>query len=433
MKFDRINKIFGDRDTSEIVSKGFSFLLIRVLGLFAGYLFTYLVAKYYGADVYGLVVLCFSIFVFSGVLGRLGTDINLVKFYSSQANRFDKGLFYRIVLKSFLASTFIAVVLYLTKDLFVNSIFDKPEIEPYLSWLIPSIPFWTLILVCAGYLRALKLNHWFAFLNNSGRFVLTILFLIILWNFSDSPLNAIKAHTFGVIALAVTALFLCVGTFGGVSFKTDKNTWRFVREALPMMFSTSMLILLGWMDTFVLGIYETQSNIGIYNVALKIATFTTFALQAINSILAPKLADSYKKDDKNVFSKLIRFSTKLNFIITIFLVVLILIFHRWLLGLFGNEFIVGSTVLIVLCIGQLINSFSGSVGIILQMTGHQKIYQNIVLLALLLNIILNFVLIPIYGGFGAALATASSMALRNLSGVWYLRTRMGIISYYDFR
>ncbi|MEM9001242.1 MAG: flippase [Bacteroidota bacterium] len=426
-------KVFKDNDKKEILSKGVSFLFIRVLGLFAGYAFTYLVARFYGAEVYGLVVLGFSLFVFIGVLGRLGVDVNLVKFYSSEEKRSDKGLFYRVVLKSFFFSSTLAFILYLTRGFFANVLFEKPAVETYLIWVALAIPFWSLTLVCAGYLRAIKMNHWFAFLNNSGRFLFTILFLMVLWSIVDAPLNAIKAHTFGVIVLAILGFFLCVRHFGGISLKTESNSWHFLRAAFPMMLSTSMLVLLGWIDTFTLGIYETERNIGIYNVALKLATLTSFTLQAINSILAPKLADSFRKEKKDQFSKLIRFSTKLNFLTTLVIVILIVVSHKWILALFGSEFVAGSLILLVLCAGQLVNSFSGSVGVILQMTGHQKTYQNIVLAALLLNIILNFALIPAYGNLGAAIATASSMACRNVLAVGYLKRKLGIVSYYDFR
>lgn len=425
--------ILNDNDKKEILSKGASFLFIRVVGLLAGYVFTYLVARFYGAEVYGLIVLGFSLFVFIGVLGRLGIDVNLVKFYSSEEKRSDKGLFFRVVLKSFFFSSTLAVILYLTKGFFANVVFNKPGVEIYLAWVALAIPFWSLTLVCAGYLRAIKMNHWFAFLNNSGRFLFTILFLAVLWSIADAPLNAIKAHTFGIMLLAVLAFFLCVKHFGGISLKTESDSWLFLRAAFPMMLSTSMLVLLGWIDTFTLGIYETEQNIGIYNVALKLATLTSFILQAINSILAPKLADSFRKEEKNQFSKLIRFSTRLNFLTTLGIVILIVVFHKWILALFGSEFVTGSLILLVLCAGQLVNSFSGSVGVILQMTGHQKTYQNIVLVSLLLNIILNFALIPGYGNLGAAIATASSMACLNVIAVLYLKRKLGIVSYYNFR
>jgi len=430
---ERILNKFQDLDTREILSKGSSFMLIRVLGLMVGYVFTFFVTRVYGADIYGLVTLSFSLFIFFGILGRMGIDINLVKFYSNENNIQESGLFYKSLINTFVISALLAIVLYLGRDYLSTSLFKKPQLQEYLAWVAVSIPFWAATLVCAGFLRARKMNKWFALLNNPGRFILTTLFLVVLWLFKDSPLNAIKAHTYGIIVLALLAFIMCVRVTGRITIKTNHSIWRFTKEAFPMMLSSTMLVLLGWLDTFVLGIYETDTNIGIYNVALKIAALTSFSLQSINSILAPKLADSFAKEEMTLFNRLTRFSAKLNFFTTLGIVISVLVFHRFILSIFGSEFLEGATILILLCTGQLVNALSGSVGTILQMTGKQKVYQNIILLALILNIVLNFVLIPLYGGLGAAIATVCSMSSWNISGALYLKRKMNITSFYNFK
>lgn len=401
------------------------------MGLLMGYLFTFFVAKYYGAATYGLISLCFSLFLFAGIMGRLGLDVNIVKFYASPTNQNDTGLFYKALIKCFIASSFLAAMLFLLKDYIVLDIFKKPQLDPYIIWTVLAIPLWSCTMLCAGLLRAKKNNKWFAFLNNPGRFTFTVLFFLLLWAIVDSPLNAIRAHFFGVAFLFILSFILAIRSLKSYSLRSEQNSWKFLKEALPMMLSSTILVLLGWLDTFVLGIYETDDMIGIYNVALKIATITSFALQAINSILAPKLASSQDESDQKQFHKLIHFTTRLNFFTTLIIVVMIILLHKWILNIFGPEFISGSYILIILCIGQLINSMSGSVGIIMQMTGHQKAYQNIVLIALVLNIVLNFTLIPKYSILGAAIATVVSISSWNIIGAIYLKRKLNIESYYN--
>jgi len=429
----KFRNIVKDADSREILVKGFAFLSIRSAGLLAGYFFTYFVAKYYGASVYGLVALSFSLFVIAGMLGRLGLDINIVKFYSEDHNWSNKGLFYRVLIKSFLVSSLLAAGLYYSKDLIANRLFSKPALEPYIYWVALSVPFWSITLICAGLLRAKGKNGWFAILNNPGRFFFALLFVLILWAFTDDPLTAIKGHFYGIAGLAVMALLISIYHLRSVSFSSDANSWAFLKESIPMMLSSTILVILGWMDTFVLGIYETDANIGIYNVALKIATFSTFSLQAINSILAPKIARSYASDDKVLFQRVIRFGARINFFSTLVIVLGIILGQKWILQFFGDDFVNGTPVLIILCIGQVISSMSGSVGVILQMTGKQGVYQNIMLVALILNLVLNFSLTPVYGNFGAAVATVVSIAAWNLIGAIYLKRNMNIVSYYDFK
>lgn len=427
----RFQKILLDVDSRDIFIQGFSFLSIRIVGIFVGYLFTYFIATQYGAAVNGLVSLAFTLFLFLSIFSRLGIDINLIRFYAIEDNfTKSKGLFTRVLLKSVLFSSILSFLLYLAKDFIVFELFKKPQFEPYIIWTALAIPFWVITSLCAGYLRAREQNKWFAFLNNPGRFLFALLFFLFLWLIHDQPLNAIIAHFYGVVVLAILSLIVAYSNIKTISLKTEESSWLFLKEAFPMMLSSTILILLGWLDTFVLGIFESNDNIGIYNVAIKIATFTSFTLQAINSILAPKLAKSHNEQDQALFNKLIRFTTTLNFYSTLIIVALIVLTHKWLLGIFGDEFVSGGSVLILLCLGQLINSMSGSVGVILQMTGKQKVYQYIVIVALFLNIILNFTLIPKFGIVGAAIATVVSISSWNVIGAVYLKRKMNIRSYY---
>jgi len=101
--------------------------------------------------------------------------------------------------------------------------------------------------------------------------------------------------------------------------------------------------------------------------------------------------------------------------------------------MFGEAFTAGATILFIFCAGQIINSFSGSVGVILQMIGKQKVYQNFVLAALVINLMLTFVLTPIYGGVGAAVSTVISMVFWNIGSAIYLKRKMNIVTYYNLK
>lgn len=427
---EKIKSIFNDNDFKEILTKGFSFLLIRMGGLIAGYIFTYLIAKNFGAATNGLVALSFTMLLCVGIFGRLGIDINVVRYYAIVKNTHDKGLFYKLLLLSFLLSSVLSLMLYVFRDLFIINIFNKPQLEPYFFWVVLTIPLWSIVLICGGLFRAKKQNIWFAFLDSPGRFILSLLAFILLLYISDSALTPIKAHFFGVLFLAIIAVIKATQALNGVSFVTTSKTVDFLKESYPMMISGAILIFLGWADTFVLGIYETDSVIGVYNVTLKIAALTSFSLHALNSILAPKIAKSYQNNEEDNYKKMIAFATRVNFFITLIIVTLIICFRKFVLGLFGDEFLSGATILIILCVGQFVNSLSGSVGIILQMTRQQKVYQNIVMVALSLNIILNLILTPNYGAIGAAVATVVSISFWNITGAIYLKRKLNIISYF---
>ena len=427
------NKDSISNDISEFIVKSSSFFLLRIISSLIGYVFTIYISNKYDSGIYGLIALGLSMFLILSVFGRLGLDTNIVKFFSQDKNDSEAGIFYKSLLISFFTSSIIVFILHIFSSEIVNNVYKnpKPELLYYLPWILAAVPFWNVGMLCANLLRAKKKNILFAFISNISRFLFSIIFIVsITYYFGDDTKYIVIGHFVATVVTAIFAFIIAQKTLKAVKLKSHVRTSVFLKDAFPMLLSSSMLILLGLVDTQVMGIYETNSNIGIYNVCLKIAAITTFSLQAVNSILAPKIAKSYSEGDME-YKKLIAFSTKLNFLISTIIVVGIILFRTFLLGIFGDSFIAGEVILLIFCFGQIINSFAGSVGVILQMTGKQKVYQNFVVIALILNLILTFILTPAYGGVGAASATVLSMAFWNVGSAIYLKRKMNITSYFN--
>jgi O-antigen/teichoic acid export membrane protein len=127
-------------------------------------------------------------------------------------------------------------------------------------------------------------------------------------------------------------------------------------------------------------------------------------------------------------SDLVHRSTRLLFFTTIPVAILTILFAKPLLGLFGEEFVQGIFALKILIAGNVVNALTGSVGILLQMTGQQQAYNRIVLLSSLLAVVLCLVLIPVYGIVGAAVASTAARIIQNLFSLHKAYTSLGILS-----
>ena len=64
------------------------------------------------------------------------------------------------------------------------------------------------------------------------------------------------------------------------------------------------------------------------------------------------------------------------------------------------------------------------------MTGNQNIYAIILLIGAILNVVLNLILIPLYGINGAAIASMSSLIVWNLSMVLVVKQKFGFYTFY---
>jgi O-antigen/teichoic acid export membrane protein len=201
--------------------------------------------------------------------------------------------------------------------------------------------------------------------------------------------------------------------------RTEKPKYKFELKSilnitLPMMLTNSLFLIMSWMDILMLSAFKTQSDVGIYNTALKIAACISITLVAISSIAAPKIAELYGRNDTKGFRRFVKQTSFLNFSISLPIFLFIILFPGFLLGIFGQEFTAGTSTLIILAVGQVFGAFSGATIHILNMTGYEKLSRNILLSTATINLILNYILVPRYGMTGAAIATSISTILWNI-------------------
>ena len=105
-----------------------------------------------------------------------------------------------------------------------------------------------------------------------------------------------------------------------------------------------------------------------------------------------------------------------------------LLFGHSILGLWGDEFKEAYYCLIILCFGQLVNISTGCSGVLLIMSGNERVFSIISVIFLILNIILNYILINLYGIVGAAIATSTSIILENILRVIIAKKKTGILT-----
>ncbi len=412
-----------NNDFLEILKKGGVALVLRILGFLAGYLFVYLTVRHFGTETQGRLSLSFSILILSSLVCRLGVDVNFVKLFAINNNFLNaKGLFFKSIPFFVLLSSIVAVVLFLSSSFLSTVVFNDPELSIYLKWTAPGIVLYTLILINASVFRGIRKNTLFVFLFNGGRFIFTLLFFLLLgFVVIKDPVSTVIAHTAALVTLFLISLYYLKKHVFPWSKETSYTLKPFIKDSFPMFLSASMIVLLGWTDTILLGIYEDSRIVGMYSVVLKIAAVVGFSLQAVDSILAPKLSTAFHSGNIKLFKSLIKFTTLVNAVIAIGAVGFIFLFQDFILNIFGEEFQEAAVALMILCIGQLFNAIIGPVGSIFQMTGHQKVFQNILIVSFVINLVLNIMLIEEYGINGVAVATSVSLIFSKIVSAFYVK------------
>ncbi len=425
-----------DRHLSELLKGSFVALVFKVLGIVTGYIFILLVSRNFGAEVMGILALSFTILQISSVIGSLGFDTALLRFvaeYSSQ-NRPDlvKEVYVRAIEIIVPFSLFLSVFLFFSTPYISKYVFHKENLGIYFQ--IVSFAILPMVLVCLNSesLRGLKKIKEYMFLQDVSIFLFSTIILVLMLFFLREKYVPLIAFTTSLFFVAFLSLVVWLKN-SRINLVSHKNSLKFMDildVSLPMLLASSLFLIMQWTDTIMLGMFRTETEVGVYSVVLKVAMLTSVGLFAINSIAAPKFAEFYSRGDMKGLGKIVQQSTKLIFWSSFPILLILFIFPSFILGTFGGEFKVGVLALIILTLGQFANSISGSVGYILQMTGKHKVFQNIMLTATIINIVLNAVLIPVYGINGAALASMASMIYWNLASVVYIRANFNIMTLY---
>ena len=102
-----------------------------------------------------------------------------------------------------------------------------------------------------------------------------------------------------------------------------------------------------------------------------------------------------------------------------------MVFSKYILSYWGNEVVTGSATMIIVSIGVLFSAMAGNVDQILNMTENQKILRNITIVSFFVNLGLSYLLIPMHGIEGAAIASLITNILINILCIYYIKKKLG--------
>ncbi|MBX3504012.1 MAG: flippase [Parvibaculum sp.] len=192
---------------------------------------------------------------------------------------------------------------------------------------------------------------------------------------------------------------------------------------IPLALIAGLQLINNQADIITIGIFRSDEEVGIYKVVYQIGLLVIFGLQAMNLVLQPHFARLYRQGDMKRLQRLVTLSARIILLLALPPVIVFVLFGAPILGfVFGEAYREGSLALAILAAGQLVNAAMGSVGFLLNMTGHERDTLVSVLVSASVNILLNFVLVPSYGMTGAAIATAVSLV------IWNVMMRFAVIS-----
>jgi O-antigen/teichoic acid export membrane protein len=430
-----VMKFFFDDSVKNLTFETLSALSVKVFAIVCVFLMNLVIVRQIGASESGIFFLCLAIVTFLANIGRFGLDGSVVRFISVANAREDRASVYAIYIKARLWANISCValgfLLFIFKGPVCEVVFGKPDLEPVMALMAFTIPLIGIYTIQASSLQGLE-KVIQAMITLS--LIVPLVTLVAIFVFGVS--NAIEMAIIYLIACAVT---LCFGYFFW-RFSTLKgpvsgvfSSMELLQSCVPLWSAVFCNQITVWSSLLLLGVWGSAEDVSYLAIAQRIAMLTTLVLIASNVITSPKIAVASSQNEPEKLVHIARISIRIALAGAVPAFLLVVLWPKWLLSIFGTEFISATTALVILATGQLINNASGQVQGILSMTGNQtKLAQNSALAAVV-SLSLGFALIPSYGLTGAALAQAFAVASNNILGVVQIKRIFGFNILYFWR
>src|SRR6187402_2517890 len=204
----------------------------------------------------------------------------------------------------------------------------------------------------------------------------------------------------------------------------DISGWLAV--SLPILLVESFYLLLSYTDVLVLQQFRPSDEVGVYFAVVKTLALVSFIHYAMSATTAHRFAEYNASGDKARLSAYVAHAINWTFWPSLAATIVLLAFGKPLLWLFGPQFTVGYDIMFIAAIGLVARSAIGPVERLLNMLGHQMICALAYALAFVANLVLCILLVPKFGGHGAAAATSIALVFETVLLFWIVRKRLGL-------
>jgi len=390
------------------------------------YFYRVIIARSLGPDVYGMFSIALMVEGWLAAISVLGLTEGMVRniaLYNGE-NKKDKAKYiFRFGLVAItITSIFSGTLLFFLSEHLAVNIFHNGDLTILLkifSFIIPlgiiSKPF---IAVIQAHGRILYQSFILNVLQNVVKLLALILFLYL--GLTDNIVAF--SYLAGIISLLSASYLVCKYKIPYIfekyilDSKTKQGLSReLVSYSWPVLFSNIVLSVFFWVDSLLIGYFIGVTEVGFYNAAVPIAALMSLGSELFMYLFFPLISREYSRRNFKVIKHLSQQVGKWIFFINFPLFILIILFSGFLIQfIFGAEYLPAKNALRLLAVGALVNSLFFTSSRLLSISGKSKLIFFDIIATSLVNIVLNLILLPLYGIDGAAMATMISVILLNL-------------------
>lgn len=408
---------------NEFLMQSIKTMILRIIGVVTLFGFTLFLTKTYDPKIIGQYDFIRTFLLILGSICILGTDQSILYFTGMLKSRnrlFEiKGIYIKMFLLIFLMSIICLLILLIVGKETINFFFNDDKIYCIILKATALLFFYCVTIFNTEVLRALERVYIAELYRNTFKY-LSVIFGSITLFYIHQENYLVETFLIGFFFLSIISTIKILSILNkdydiNSQESEEAISYGFIFfKSYPIAISTLAIFLLMSFDVMFLKKYKGNEEVAYYALAVKLMTLLLVVMNSVNITISPKIAEQFFSENKLELKKTMRHSARMIFMISIPTVLFFCLFSTPILSFFGTKYLVAREPLIILMIGQGICSFFGGVQVYLNMTGRQNIFQIILIVAVLINFVLNKTLIPIYGMSGAAISYVISMFFWNL-------------------
>lgn len=405
---------------------------IRIISAIIAFVSQVLLARWMGSFDYGIFVLVWVTMIIVGNLACLGFHTSVIRFIPEYR---EKGMMSELrgILVTSRLFVLIASTLFATLGaggvwLFSGAI-ENYYVVPFILGLI-CLPMIALSDLLSGLARA---QSWALFALSPTYIVRPLLILVFMAAalFAGYPASAETAIIAAIAATYVTSIGQLVGVTAHIDRKVPSGPLKIhLRDwfmiSLPIFLVESFFFLLTNADVLMVGFFMDPEHVAVYFATVKTLALVHFVYFAVKAGVAQRYAQ-FTHGDPGRLAGFARETVSWTFWPSAAMAVVVLALGEPMLELFGPGFEQGFPLLFLLVLGVVARAAVGPCESLLTMTGNQNVCALVYALTLALNVALSFALIPLFGLWGAAIATTLSMVFEASALSFTVWRRLGIV------
>jgi O-antigen/teichoic acid export membrane protein len=396
---------------------------VILAGTFLGMLFDILIKRvltsYLSPADFGTYSLALTVISITGAVATLGLNEGVPRYIAFFRGSHEEQKIHELIISAIMMGLFAGLLAMLVSPVLFEHLAGKGfdvqgKILSVVKILIFAVPFTILLNLTVAIYRGFDRTSVNMYFYNIIRPISLLIFA--------SGAVSLGASLRGVVFSDVLSMVL---TFGIMSvyfmrkppFKPELNlkfsepTRQLIRYSFPLLISATLINLMTWTDTIILGYFKSTEVVGIYSAVYPLVGFLTMIINSMGYVYIPVTSKLWGENKTQLIGPIYQTMTKWCFMLTFPIFALMFLYPEFLLTkIYGAQYAIGAPVLRILALGFVTNSYLGFRYHTIIASGDSDFLMRCSVASAGINALLNFVLVPQFGMVGAATASAVSFA-----------------------